>query len=132
MCDTRVCIAPMTEQMRGAENLAHWQKVCIVERWLIGWACMLTLSALQVGSRSPNPSDPDLGFVDMKINATFLQSSPLLQAGNPGPYHCDLHADQDPSDLPLVNDARRPQVTAAAAVREHLEFQVLMSSLSLS
>ena len=60
-------------------------------------AHILTLSALQVSSCSPDASDPNLGFVYMKVNATFLKSSPLLQAGNPGPYHCDLHADQDPS-----------------------------------
>jgi len=64
----------------------------------------------------------------VKVDATFLQSSPLLQAGNPGPYHCDFHADQDPSDLPFVNDARPPQAKAAAAVHEHLEVQVLLSS----
>ena len=81
---------------------------------------------------SPNPSNPNLGFVNMKFDATFLQSSPLLQAGNSGPYHSDPHADQDPSDLPFVKDARRPQATAAVALLDHLDLQVLLSSLSSS
>ena len=85
--------------MRGAKKLVVLAecRYCRMQRWLLGWlAHILTLSALQVSSSSPDPSDPNLRFVNMIVNATFLKSSPLLQAGNPSPYHCDLHADQHP------------------------------------
>jgi len=31
-CDIQVCIALMTQHMRGAENVSRWQNVGIVER----------------------------------------------------------------------------------------------------